>query len=287
MPKRVLDFDALWASDKIAACAEWAQAEYAWIYGLADANGSFELTNLRVPWSKVAAIRKNLPRERFEQIIAEFHGKGLLFIWAANGKRYAHWTGSDKPGRLPRESRRTPRYGPIFAPSVPKTELAAYVTECSSRRNSKPVAPSNCDVIPAYQAVYCDSKPVDGLGLGLGVGAGGKEGAPENGAPTAQATPRPSLSPVPAFVGLHFSVSGKQDSLLAEAFPWVSLQAEYRKADAWLEANPEKRPRRAPRFIHNWFSRISKQAKGGKDAAREHDSDNDAFVGIRTAPKPN
>ncbi len=39
MPKRVLDFDALWASDKLAACADWAQAEYAWLYGLADASG--------------------------------------------------------------------------------------------------------------------------------------------------------------------------------------------------------------------------------------------------------
>ena len=55
MPKRVLDFDAMWAYDKIAACAEWAKAEYAWIYGLADANGSFELTNLRVLWCKVSA----------------------------------------------------------------------------------------------------------------------------------------------------------------------------------------------------------------------------------------
>src|SRR5215472_6984089 len=123
MPKRVLDYEALWASDKIAVCAEWAQAEYAWIYGLADANGSFELTNLRVPHAKVAAIRKNLALERFEQIINEFQDKGLLFVWAAGGKRYGYWTGSDKPGRFPRESRRTPRYGPIFAPPVPKKDL--------------------------------------------------------------------------------------------------------------------------------------------------------------------
>lgn len=31
MPKRVIDFDALWASDKLASCAEWAQSEYAWL----------------------------------------------------------------------------------------------------------------------------------------------------------------------------------------------------------------------------------------------------------------
>ena len=26
MPKRVIDFDAMWGSDKLASCAEWAQA---------------------------------------------------------------------------------------------------------------------------------------------------------------------------------------------------------------------------------------------------------------------
>src|SRR5579864_1929269 len=64
MPKRVIDFDAMWGSDKLAACAEWAQAEYAWLYGLADASGCFELTNLRVIWGRVAAIRRNLSLNR-------------------------------------------------------------------------------------------------------------------------------------------------------------------------------------------------------------------------------
>ena len=101
MPKRVLDFDAMWGSDKLAACAAWAQAEYAWLYGLADASGCFELTNLRVIWGRVAAIRGNLTIERLEQVFAEFQDKGLLFVWEHEGKRYAHWTGSDVPGRLP------------------------------------------------------------------------------------------------------------------------------------------------------------------------------------------
>src|SRR5713101_5012521 len=101
MPKRVLDFDALWSSDKLAACAPWAQAEYAWLYGLADGNGSFELTNLRVIWGRVAAIRKNLSLERLEQIFEEFRANGLLFVWEENGKTYGHWTNSDLPGRLP------------------------------------------------------------------------------------------------------------------------------------------------------------------------------------------
>src|SRR5579864_932470 len=125
MPKRVIDFDAMWGSDKLAACAEWAQAEYAWLYGLADASGCFELTNLRVIWGRVAAIRGNFTIERLEQVFAEFQDKGLLFVWEHEGKRYAHWTGSDVPGRLPPPSWRMRLEK--FAPPVPKQRLAEYM----------------------------------------------------------------------------------------------------------------------------------------------------------------
>jgi hypothetical protein len=125
MPKRVIDFDAMWASDKIAACAEWAQAEYAWFYGLADCCGCFELTNMRVIFGRVAAVRKNLSLERVAQVLDEFHDKGLLFRWSVGGKRYGHWTGSDVPGRLPPQSWRNRLER--LAPPVPQAALEEYV----------------------------------------------------------------------------------------------------------------------------------------------------------------
>jgi hypothetical protein len=136
MPKRVIDFDALWGSDKIAACAEWAQAEYAWLYGLADASGCFELTNLRVIWGRVAAIRRNLTIERLEQIFDEFQEKGLLFVWEENGKRYGHWTGSDVPGRLPAPSWRVRLER--LAPPVPRAALAEFMARFARGRAASP-----------------------------------------------------------------------------------------------------------------------------------------------------
>lgn len=59
-----------------------------------------------------------------------------------------------------------------------------------------------------------------------------------------------------AFQGLHLQVTERQESLLADAFPWVDRQQEYRRADSWLEANPSRRPKRISRFMHNWLSRI-------------------------------
>lgn len=129
MPSRMLDYSALWGSDKLAVCEGWAQAEYAWLYGLADAFGSFELTNLQVLWHRVAAIRKNLSLERLEQVFDQFHDKGLLFIWDLDGKRFGHWTGSDRKGRLPPKSLRK-RYTRL-APPVPKLELKEYLSRFS------------------------------------------------------------------------------------------------------------------------------------------------------------
>lgn len=135
MPKRVIDFDALWASDKISDCAEWAQAEYAWLYGLADCAGCFELTNLRVIWGRVAAVRRNFSMERLEQVFAEFQDKGLLFVWNESGKRYGHWTGSDVPGRLPPPSWRNRLER--LAPTVPREQFGKYVSAHSVGMKNK------------------------------------------------------------------------------------------------------------------------------------------------------
>lgn len=132
MPKRVIDFDAMWGSDKLASCADWAQAEYAWLYGLADASGCFEMTNLRVIWGRVAAVRGNFTIERLEQVFLEFQDKGLLFVWEHEGKRYAHWTGSDVPGRLPPPSWRMRLEK--FAPPVPRAQLAEYMARFARGR---------------------------------------------------------------------------------------------------------------------------------------------------------
>jgi hypothetical protein len=134
MPRRVLDGDAMWASTKLSELPEGMIPEYAWFFPLADANGSFEITNFRIIWGKVAAIRPNLTLEYVQEIIRAFHERGLLFTWERDGKRYAHWVGSDQPGRLPAPARRTKRYGPILAPAVPASELREYLAQVRSEK---------------------------------------------------------------------------------------------------------------------------------------------------------
>lgn len=138
MPKRVLDGEALWGSTKLSELSdrglEWMVPEYSWFYPLADANGSFEITNLRIIWGKIAAIRPHLTLDNVREIVRAFGEHGLLFTWEQDGKRYAHWTGSEKPGRLPAPARRTKRYGPILAPAVPASELRDYLARVRSEK---------------------------------------------------------------------------------------------------------------------------------------------------------
>ncbi len=47
MPSRMVHYEAIWNSGKLAKCSIEARREYTWIYGLADCNGSFEITDLR------------------------------------------------------------------------------------------------------------------------------------------------------------------------------------------------------------------------------------------------
>jgi hypothetical protein len=118
----LIDGEAMWSSDKLAACEVWARREYAWLYPLADANGCFEF-NLRVVWGKVAAIRPDLSCERLGQVFAEYTRHGLLFTWTKNGKTYGHWTRSET--RLPPKSER--RRHKSLAPELPVGELLEYL----------------------------------------------------------------------------------------------------------------------------------------------------------------
>jgi hypothetical protein len=128
MPSRVLVGEAIWGSDKIAKCTTRIPATvgvyYAWFYMLADANGSFEVTNPRAVHSKIAQNLPFLTCQHVVTILSEFEREGLLFVWEHDGKRYGHWTGSQVPGRLPAGSHRE-RYA-ILAPLAPKEELDRY-----------------------------------------------------------------------------------------------------------------------------------------------------------------
>ena len=180
MPSRMLEYDPLWASDKIANAEASTRPEYTWLYGLADGHGCFEL-NLRAIWSKVSAIRPELTQDRLRAIFAEFERVGLLFVWVANGKRYAYWTGSDRPGRLPKLSERS-RYK-RSTPPIPPAELVAY----EAKFRSQGLNAENRDSIASTSredrdSIATTSRPELDLDLNLiGSGSGSEKDRGRNG----------------------------------------------------------------------------------------------------------
>ena len=65
------------------------------------------------------------------------------------------------------------------------------------------------------------------------------------------------------FHGEHLAIDDLTDVLMAHWFPEVDRTSEYRSIDSWLHANPRRRPKNLPRFLHNWFMKC-KRADAGK-----------------------
>lgn len=144
MPKRILDGDAMWASDKIRALPAWAKAEFAWLLPLAMANGVFEC-DLRLIWAKCYAYgRPEMSLEQLMEVLHAFSQVGLLFRWRQpDGKEWAYWVGISKIGRLP-----------------PKSRLYRKHETCGPEPPPKPLA--------EYMASHYVANGLIGLGLGLG-----------------------------------------------------------------------------------------------------------------------
>ena len=101
MPARIVDGSSLYKSQKLKKVPVQFRAEYANLIPLAEANGSFEC-EAELIWSTVYSYnRTDVTPEIVQTILDEFEKAGMLQRWEENGRHYGHWTGIEKPGRLP------------------------------------------------------------------------------------------------------------------------------------------------------------------------------------------
>lgn len=156
MPKRVVDGDALWRSDKLAQVEPiWMRAEYANLVPLAHANGSFEAGTRRI-WSNVYSYnRPEITLEKVEALLDEFERVRLLFRWEdSTAKRWGYWVGIDKTGRLPSKSRLEKKHETLGA-TPPDDKLNAFLNSAGQPMASH--SSTNGEV---------------GFGFGFGFGSG-------------------------------------------------------------------------------------------------------------------
>jgi hypothetical protein len=159
MPKRVVDGEGLWRSDKLSMIEPASRrAEYANLLPLALSNGVFEANPRRI-WATVYSYnRPDVTLEDVVEILDEFERVKLLFRWtAADGKVWGYWTGIEKPGRLPGVSRRgkNEAIGP-----EPPLDSIRKVLDSNGIHTETIEQPRGTDLRL-------------GLGLGFGLGLGG------------------------------------------------------------------------------------------------------------------
>lgn len=131
LPKRVIDGEGVWKSEKLKHLDISVRSEYSNILPIATSNGVFECDPALV-WSAVYSFnRPEITREITEQILEEFASGGLLYRWIVDGKTWGYFVGIDKPGRLPGPSR-----AGIHEKAGPPPglfELGKYIEETRSR----------------------------------------------------------------------------------------------------------------------------------------------------------
>lgn len=127
VPKRIIDGEAMWASEKIRALPAWAKAEFAWLLPLAMANGVFECDFRRIWATCYAYGRPEMSMEQLVEVFHSFSAVGLLFRWReSDGKEWGHWVGISKIGRLPPQSR-IYRKHETCGPEPPKKLLLEFM----------------------------------------------------------------------------------------------------------------------------------------------------------------
>jgi hypothetical protein len=132
MPKRVVDGDSLWSSDKLQQIEpESFRRELANLIPLALANGSFECEPRKI-WQKVYAYNRPATTPAMvSALLNELERVGILFRWKTpDGKTWGYWIGVNKPGRLPPPSDR--KKGERLGAEPPQVLLQKFVASLAS-----------------------------------------------------------------------------------------------------------------------------------------------------------
>jgi hypothetical protein len=135
MPKRMIEGEGIWLSDKIAKLPEKFRAEYANILPLALADGIFECEPRRVWCTVYAYNRPEITVEYVTEMLNLMEDVGLIVRAEHEGHKWAFFIGIDKPGRLPEPSKRGRYTTSGLHPDIIRTMFGQLLQ--SANRNGK------------------------------------------------------------------------------------------------------------------------------------------------------
>ncbi len=242
-------------SEKLGKVSFGAEACWVRVLTLADDNGNieFDLDVIR----SLAFVKRRVTDDEVSGWLRELidvrsegnGGCGLLLPYEAGGKRFLHIAGFEEYQVIPRG-----KYPQVEC--LPHPETMGRVL----KDHGEPILPDKWKDRWAHVAPGKDGELQGNAGAVKGM-----QGPSEN----RNEVNRNERKEAAAFAATYLTVPVSLDKDLAEAFPWVNRQAEYRKAEAWLRVNPAKRPKKYDRFIHNWMRNIRPPAGAGTGMSRE------------------
>ena len=170
MPKRIIDGEAVWTSNKLERIPQRFRSEYAWILPLAQANGCFECSP-KLVWSKCySGIREDWTKDDVAKMLDEFGKAKLLFRWKVGENTFGFFIGAQKEGRLPPPSLREKTAKQWQHGMMPVKQLADFLG-----LTVKEIERDYHDLLLTNSRVGRDkskSKSTTGIGIGTGVGSG-------------------------------------------------------------------------------------------------------------------
>jgi hypothetical protein len=175
MPKRIIDGDNLWVSEKLSTVSERYRVEYAWILPLAQVNGCFECSPMLVWRTCYSALRTNWTTDDVAAMLDAFEVAKMLFRFQIAGKTYGFFPGVQKSGRLPKPSERIKYAAPWNKGMVPAKELAKFLG-----LTARDVTEEYGELVASKSRVgreSVESRSPTGNGIGIGVGSGGGDGS--------------------------------------------------------------------------------------------------------------
>lgn len=174
MPKRIIDGDALWISEKLSKVPAKYRPEYSWLLPLAHGNGCFEASVMEIWRTCYSALRDDWTQADVGAMLDAFDQAKMLFRWQVSGKTFGFFVGSQKEGRLPSPSDRLKQAKQWQFGMLPLKELSVFmgISKAECARLFGDLIESKSRVTPKT----VESKSPTGNGIGDGTGRGDGDG---------------------------------------------------------------------------------------------------------------
>lgn len=175
MPKRLIDGDAIWKSNKVLALKPEYRAEYVWLLPLGEVNACFEYDPLAIWANCYAMLRPGWTMEEVRNLLEAFEAAKLLFKFEHGNKQYGFWVGMEKHLPKPSEREKYKKHRPIVPPDLLAKFLSEDIADVQRRFS---------DVVASSVSVSASVGLGNGNGLGTGSGNGigaGQDTTPASG----------------------------------------------------------------------------------------------------------